>query len=62
VDFQAAVERGVEPLGMNHPGSGAPMWALPYTTTDVEFEVVDEAGQQVLTQRFPAVYNFVAAP
>jgi hypothetical protein len=63
VDFQAGVERGVEPLGMSHPGYGAPMCTLPYTTTHVEFEVVDvTTQQQVLEQRFPAVYNFVAAP
>jgi len=63
LDFQAGVERGVEPLSMSHPGSGSPICALPYTTTHVEFEVFDVATQQpVLEQRFPAVYNLVAAP
>lgn len=63
VDFQAGVERTVEPASMSHPGSGSPTCTLPYTTTHVEFEVFDGATQQpVLEQRFPAVYNFVAAP
>ena len=63
VDFQAGVERGVEPASMSHPGSGAPICPLPYTTTHVEFEVFDAATQQpVLEQRFAASYSFVAAP
>jgi len=60
VDFQAGNERGVAPASMSNPGSGDPLCALPYTTTHVEFEVVDSTGQQILTTRFPAVYNFVA--
>jgi hypothetical protein len=59
VDFKAGVERAVTPLSMSHPGSGSPLCALPYTTTQVEFEVVDETGP-ILQQVFPAVYNFVA--
>ena len=62
VDFQAGVERTVQPASMSHPGSGSPNCALPYATTHVEFEVVDTTGQQVLTQSFPAPYSFVAAP
>ena len=62
VDFQAHVERSVAPASMSHPGSGSPMCSLPYTTTQVELEVFDVGTQQtILTQRFPAVYNFVAA-
>jgi hypothetical protein len=49
------------PAGMSHPGTGAPICSLPYTTTHVELEVLG-VGQQVLEQRFPAVYSFVAAP
>jgi hypothetical protein len=63
VDFQAGVERAVAPLSMSHPGFGAPFCTLPYRTTHVEFEVFDVATQQVvLEQRFPATYDFVAAP
>lgn len=63
VDFQAGVERGVAPLSMSHPGYGSPLCALPYATTEVEFEVVDvTTQQQVLSQRFPMAYSFVAAP
>ena len=63
VAFQAGVERSVEPASMSHPGSGSPMCTLPYTTTQVEFELIDVATQQqILEQRFPAVYYFVAAP
>jgi hypothetical protein len=34
---------------------------LPYTTTLVEFEVIDAAGVQLLTQSFPGTYYFVVA-
>ena len=59
-DFQANVERGVAPASLSHPGHGMPICALPYTTTEVEFEVIgNDAEQPLLVQRFPAVYHFV---
>jgi len=60
VDFQAGVERGVAPASMSHPGQGMALCALPYTTTQVEFEVIgSDADHPLLVQRFPAVYHFV---
>ncbi len=60
VDFSAGVEREVSPASMSSLGS----CTLPYTTTLVEFEVVDVVGGggQILTQSFPATYSFVGAP
>jgi hypothetical protein len=59
VDFEAGVERDVAPQSMSHPGHGAPMCTLPYTTTQVEIEVVDPStGRQVVAAVFPAVYHF----
>ena len=55
-DLAAGVERVVTPGNMNNP---TPPCALPYTTTQVEIEVLDASGRLVLTDRFPAVYNFV---
>jgi hypothetical protein len=61
VDFQAGIERGVEPASMSHPGSGMALCTLPYTTTQVELEVVDANTQRpVLEVRVPVVYHFVA--
>jgi len=61
VDFQAGVERAVQPASMSNSGSGLPMCPLPYATTHVEFEVIDSGtGQPLLSQSFPAAYNFVA--
>jgi hypothetical protein len=62
LDFQAGVERVLKPASMSNPGSGAPVCALPYSTSQVEIEVVDASGQQLLTQSFPSAYAFVAAP
>lgn len=60
VDFQAGVERGVAPASMSHPGQGMAICTLPYTTTQVEFEVIgSDADHPLLVQRFPAVYHFV---
>ena len=62
VDFQAGVERGVAPASMSHPGQGMAICTLPYTTTQVEFEVIgSDADHPLLVQRFPAVYHFVLA-
>jgi hypothetical protein len=57
VDFAAGVEQPVSPASMSSPEA---LCTLPFTTTLVEFEVVDSTGAQVLTQSFPAAYNFVA--
>jgi hypothetical protein len=60
VDFQAGEERGVAPASMSHPGQGMAICTLPYTTTQVEFEVIGtDADRPLLVQRFPAVYHFV---
>ena len=60
VSFQAGVERGVAPASVSHPGQGMAICTLPYTTTQVEFEVIgSDADQPLLVQRFPAVYHFV---
>ena len=60
VDFQAGQERGVAPASMSHPGQGMAICTLPYTTTEVEFEVIGtDADHPILVQRFPAVYHFV---
>jgi hypothetical protein len=61
VNFQADVEQTVAPASMSHPGYGMPLCALPYTTTQVEFEVFDVDTQRpILEVRLPAVYHFVA--
>ncbi len=57
VDFQGGVAQGVRPASMSSGGQ----CALPYTTTQVEFEVI-AGGESVLQQRFPMTYHFVAAP
>jgi hypothetical protein len=60
VSFQAGVERGVAPASVSHPGQGMAICTLPYTTTQVEFEVIgSDADHPLLVQRFPAVYHFV---
>jgi len=60
VSFQAGVERGVAPASVSHPGQGMAICTLPYTTTQVEFEVIGpDADHPLLVQRFPAVYHFV---
>lgn len=60
VDFRAGVETPVTPASMSHPGD-ASLCTLPFTTTQVEVEVLSTVDQ-ILTQRFPMVYHFVAAP
>lgn len=62
LEFQAGVERVLTPASMSHPGTGSPICALPYATSQVEIEVLDADGQPVLAQRFPSAYSFVAAP
>ena len=60
VDFEAGVVRGVAPASMSHPGQGMPTCTLPYTTTQIEFEVIGtDANHPLVVQRFPAVYHFV---
>jgi hypothetical protein len=62
LSFVTNVEKTVAPASMSYTGT-EPACALPYTTTHVEFEVFDVVNQrQVLTQRFPMAYSFVAAP
>jgi hypothetical protein len=58
VDFQGGVAREVRPASMSSGGH----CALPYTTTQLEFEVIAAGGESVLQQRFPMSYHFVAAP
>jgi hypothetical protein len=55
VEFSSGVEREVCPASMS---GGA--CTLPYTTTLVEFEVIDASGAQLLAQSFPAAYSFIA--
>ena len=57
VNFQGGVAQEVTPASM----SGGGQCALPYTTTQLEFEVI-AGGESVLQQRFPMTYHFVAAP
>jgi len=63
VSFQSGVEREVQPASMSNPGTVGPVCALPYTTTQVEFEVLDLAIEERfgVPLSFPAVYHFVAA-
>lgn len=63
VDLPAGEETLAAPLSMSHQANPLPPCTLPYTTTHVEFVVVDSATQEVVLEaRFPAVYDFVAAP
>jgi hypothetical protein len=59
VNFQADREQVVAPASMSNPGGDQPVCVLPYTTTHVEFEVLDGTGTPVWQQQFPAVYRFV---
>jgi hypothetical protein len=62
VSFQSGVEREVQPGSMSNPGNAGPVCTLPYTTTQVEFEVLDITTEQLFggSFRYPAVYHFVA--
>jgi hypothetical protein len=39
-------------------GSVTAPCTLPYTTSSVEVSVSDSAGVDIVSQRFPATYNF----
>lgn len=57
--FPAGEEVLAAPLSMSHQADPLPPCALPYTTTEVEFVVLDSTGAIVLQTRFPGVYHFV---
>jgi len=57
--FPAGEEVLAAPLSMSHQADPLPPCALPYTTTEVEFVVLDGSGAIVLQARFPGVYHFV---
>jgi hypothetical protein len=44
---------------MDRMSNPTPPCTLPCGTTQVEVEVLDANGRQILTDRFPAVYSFV---
>jgi len=58
--FPAGEEVLAAPLSMSHQADPLPPCTLPYTTTEVEFVVLDgDSGAVVLQARFPSVYHFV---
>ena len=59
VEFRGGVPEEVTPASMS---STAGNCRLPYTTTHLEFEVIDPGGESVLQQQFPMTYDFVAEP
>jgi hypothetical protein len=61
--FTAGVERIVEPFSVSNTGHDPPVCTLPFTTTQVEFVVLEPgAGRVLFSQSLPATYRFVAAP
>jgi len=63
IDFPPGEEILAAPLSMSHQANPLPPCTLPYTTTHVEFIVVSPGDPEPLLEvRFPAEYDFVAAP
>jgi hypothetical protein len=59
--FPADTDVVAMPGSMSHVSNPPPPCVLPYTTTHVEFVVLD-GGQVILSTRHAARYHFVAAP
>jgi predicted small lipoprotein YifL len=61
--FTAGVERVVEPFSVSNTGHDPPVCALPFTTTQVEFVVLEPGtGRVLFSQSLPATYHFLAGP
>lgn len=61
VDFHANVETLLTTFNVSKAQTDPTgICALPYSTTTIEVHVYDSAGQELLVDRFPAPYNFIA--